>query len=88
VDPFVTKEEFDEFFGKFGEIRSSKIIEGAGVGFVCFKDREAAQAVKMTQDLVLNQCRMEVDFCEPKELRQKRREEQYDRQFFLRHRRA
>jgi RNA recognition motif-containing protein len=75
VDPCATKEEFDLFFSKFGEIRSSKIVPDAGIGFVCFKDRESAKMVKETPDLIMNNCRMEASYCEPKESRLKRQEE-------------
>lgn len=46
VDPDCTKEEFETFFANFGEIRSSKLVPEAQLGFVCFTDREAARSAK------------------------------------------
>lgn len=43
VDQETTKEEFEEFFKNFGEVRSCKVIPEASLGFVCFTDRDAAR---------------------------------------------
>lgn len=46
VDPEVTKDEFETFFSNFGEIRCSKLVPEANIGFVCFTEREAARMAK------------------------------------------
>lgn len=46
VDQETTKEEFEEFFKNFGEVRSCKVIPEASLGFVCFIDRESARTAK------------------------------------------
>lgn len=46
VDPEVTKEEFEAYFSNFGEIRSSKLVPEASMGFVCFTERDAARMAK------------------------------------------
>jgi RNA recognition motif-containing protein len=71
LDPSTTKEEFDEFFSNFGEIRSSRIVTDAMLGFVCYKERESARKAKETPNLVLRGRDILVFFCEPKETRQK-----------------
>lgn len=80
VDPDCTKEEFEAFFGNFGEVKSVKLIPDASIGFVCFNERESARMAKENAELVLRGRKMHADFCEPKESRQKRQEEQWDRQ--------
>lgn len=67
VDPLVTQEEFEGFFRNFGEIRSTKLIPEASLGFVCFIERESARMAKENTNLVLRNIRLSVDFCEPKE---------------------
>ena len=46
VEPDVSKEEFEAYFKGFGEVRSTKLVPEAGIGFVCFTDRESARVVK------------------------------------------
>ena len=69
VDPDCTKEEFEDFFKNFGEIRCSKLVPEASLGFVCFTEREAARMAKENANLVLRYRRLDVNFCEPKESR-------------------
>jgi polyadenylate-binding protein len=71
VDPECTKEEFESFFKNFGEVRSTKLVPEASVGFVCFVDRESARNAKECNNLVLRDRKLSVSFCEPKESRQK-----------------
>lgn len=82
VDPECTKEEFTAFFSNFGEVRSTKLIPEHQIGFVCFMDREAARMAKENTNLVLRNRRLDANFCEPKESRQKRQEELWDRRVF------
>ena len=72
VDAEVTKEEFESFFSNFGEIRSSKLVPEANMGFVCFTEREAARMAKENTNLVLRNRTLNVSYCEPKESRQKK----------------
>ena len=46
LSPETTKEEFDEFFGQFGTIRSSKVVPESQIGFVCYTERESARKAK------------------------------------------
>jgi len=46
VDPECTKEEFDSLFRNFGQIKSSKLVPEAKVGFVCYTERESARNAK------------------------------------------
>lgn len=71
VDPECTKDEFEGFFKNFGEIRSTKLVPEASVGFVCFVDRESARNAKDNNNLVLRDRKLSVSYCEPKESRQK-----------------
>ena len=82
VDPEVTKEEFEAFFKNFGDVRSVKLVPEAGIGFVCFTDRESARAAKDSQNLMLRNRKLIVSFCEPKESRQKTLEEVWDRRMY------
>jgi RNA recognition motif-containing protein len=82
VDPECSKEEFTDFFSNFGEVRSVKLIPDHQIGFVCFMDREAARMAKENANLVLRNRRLDANFCEPKESRQKRQEELWDRRVF------
>lgn len=82
VDPECSKEEFEAFFKNFGEIRSTKLVPEASLGFVCFTDRESARMAKENANLVLRNRRLDVAFCEPKESRQKHLEEIWDRRVF------
>jgi polyadenylate-binding protein len=82
VDPECTKEEFEGFFKNFGEVRSTKLVPEASVGFVCFVDRESARNAKESNNLVLRDRKLSVSFCEPKESRQKYLEETWDRRFY------
>jgi RNA recognition motif-containing protein len=86
LDPSTTKEEFDEFFSNFGEIRSSRIVSDAMLGFVCYKERESARKAKETPNLVLRGRDILVFFCEPKETRQKQLEEKWDKKAYEKHR--
>ena len=72
VDAEVSKEEFESFFSNFGEIRSSKLVPEANMGFVCFTEREAARMAKENTNLVLRNRTLNVSYCEPKESRQKK----------------
>lgn len=72
VDPYCTLEEFELFFSNFGTIKRTKLIAEAGIGFVCFTDRESARQAKENPSLMLKNRRLDVNFCEPKEQRQKR----------------
>jgi RNA recognition motif-containing protein len=69
VDPECTKEEFEGYFRNFGEIRSSKLVPEASVGFVCFVDRDSAKNAKENRNPVLRDRQLSVDFCVPKESR-------------------
>jgi len=82
VDPECTKDEFETFFGNFGEIRSSKLLPEANCGFVCFTEREAARMAKENQNLVLRNRTLNVSYCEPKESRQKKQEAIWDRRVY------
>ena len=82
VDPECTKEEFEGYFKNFGEVRSTKLVPEASVGFVCFVDRESARNAKENNNLVLRDRKLSVSFCEPKESRQKSLEETWDRRFY------
>lgn len=82
VDPECQRDELESVFANFGEIKSCKVVPEASTGFVCFKEREAARMAKESPELVIRGRKLQVDFCEPKESRQKRQEEQYDRQQF------
>lgn len=84
VDPECTKEEFEGYFKNFGEVRSTKLVPEASVGFVCFVDRESARNAKENNNLVLRDRKLSVSFCEPKESRQKSLEETWDRRFYER----
>ena len=84
VDPECTKEEFEGYFKNFGEVRSTKLVPEASVGFVCFVDRESARNAKESNNLVLRDRKLSVSFCEPKESRQKSLEETWDRRFYER----
>jgi RNA recognition motif-containing protein len=46
IDPECTKEEFDSLFRNFGQIKSSKLVPEAKVGFVCYTERESARNAK------------------------------------------
>jgi RNA recognition motif-containing protein len=82
IEPGVTKEEFEAFFKNFGEVRSTKLVPEAGIGFVCFTDRESARNAKESQNLILHNKKLFVSFCEPKESRQKSLEEVWDRRMY------
>ena len=82
VDPETTKEEFETFFGNFGEIRSSKLIPEASMGFVCFTEREAARMAKENQNLIPRNRTLNISYCEPKESRQKKQEAIWDRRVY------
>ena len=82
VAPECTKEEFEDLFKNFGEIRSIKLVPEAGVGFVCFVDRESAKNAKESNNLFLHDRKMTAAFCEPKESRQKYLEETWDRRSY------
>ncbi len=69
LDPDCTKEEFDLLFRNFGEIKSSKLVPEAKVGFVCFTERESARNAKESNNLVLRDRKLTVSYCEPKESR-------------------
>lgn len=82
VDPECTKEEFEAFFANFGEIRSSKLVPDAQLGFVCFNSPSEARTAKSSDNLVLHNRKLDVNFCEPKESRQLKQEELWDRRVF------
>ena len=82
VDPEVTKEEFEAYFKNFGDVRSVKLVPEAGIGFVCYTDKESARTVKDSQNLMLRNRKLFVSFCEPKESRQKTMEEVWDRRMY------
>ena len=82
LDPETTKEEFDNFFSNFGQIRSTKLVIEIGIGFVCFMDRESARKAKETQNLILRGRELSLSFCEPKESRQKQLEERWDKKAY------
>jgi polyadenylate-binding protein len=82
LDPETTKEEFDELFGNFGSIRSSKLVPESGIGFVCFTDRDSARKAKETMNLSLRGRELNIAHCEPKESRQKQLEELWDKKAF------
>lgn len=86
VDPQTTEEEFQNFFSNFGEIRKTKVIHSAGIGFVCFMDRESARKAKETPNLILHNLELSLAYCEPKESRQKQLEEKFDKKAFERQR--
>ena len=88
LDPSTTKEEFEEFFSNFGEIRSSRLVQNSMIGFVCYKERESARKAKETPNLVLRGREIAVNFCEPKETRQKHLEEKWDKKAYEKHRNA
>lgn len=88
IDPHTTKEEFDEYFANFGEVRSTKLIPESSLGFVCFKEREAARRAKDCNNLMLRGREITVAFCEPKESRMKHLEEKWDKRSYERHRNA
>ncbi len=82
VAPECTKQEFEDLFKNFGEIRSIKLVPEASVGFVCFRDRESAKNAKESNNLFLHDRKMTAAFCEPKESRQKYLEETWDRRSY------
>jgi polyadenylate-binding protein len=84
VDSDATKEEFEAFFKNFGEVRSCKVIPEASLGFVCFTEREAARMAKEQPELIFKNRKLCVEYCEPREMRQKKQEENWDRQNFHR----
>lgn len=82
LDPQCSKEEFDQFFANFGEIRSSRLHPESSLGFVCFRDRESATKAKQTQNLMLRGREITLAFCEPRESRQKYLEEKWDKRAY------
>lgn len=82
MSPETTKEEFEEFFGQFGEIRSSKLVPESQIGFVCYTDRESARKAKEMSGTALHNYQLRIDYCEPKEQRQKALEEKWDKRAF------
>ena len=75
-------------FRNFGEIKSSKLVPEAKVGFVCYTERESARNAKENNNLVLRDRKLTVSYCEPKESRQKQLEETWDRRVFDRQRQS
>jgi RNA recognition motif-containing protein len=82
-DPATTKEELEAFFSEYGVILSIKVLPGAGMGFVCFTDKDGAKkAVEEGPNKIFKGRNMFITYCQPKEVRQVQLEEKKDKQIY------
>lgn len=72
IDPFVTEEDFNEFFSKFGRIIDAQLMidkdtgRSRGFGFITYDSPEAVEKVCVNKYLTLKDKAMEVKRAEPR----------------------
>lgn len=66
----VTNEELHLYFSQFGQVNSIRVVPMSGIAYISFTTREAAKLAKDSGASGLRGHRLEIDYCQIKELRQ------------------